>query len=171
MQLVAASFQVLTWAGFAALIAALAQGPVFAPYADGEALLKFSVAHLSQRLVPCRQLTPSERQALPPTRRAFEVCERGRSPTLVMLWLDGEILVEKRIEPAGLRDDGRSYYLAYFPVPAGQYLLKLALRDSPRERGYDLEREYNLDLAGGESAVFEVGDDGAELKTFPKESS
>lgn len=164
-------FQLLAWAGFAALIHAFAQGPAFAPYRDGEALIKFSLAHLSQRIVPCRKLTDAERQALPPTRRAFEVCERGRSPTLVRLRLDGEILVEKLIEPAGLRDDGRSYYLDYFPVPAGEYRLELALRDSPREQGYDLEREFRLVLAGGEAALLEVSDDDAVLRRFAREPS
>lgn len=164
-------FQLLAWAAFAGLIHAFAQGPAFAPYGDGEALLKFSLAHLSQRIVPCRRLSEAERIALPPTRRAFEVCERGRSPTLVRLRLDGELLLEKRIEPAGLRDDGRSYYLDYFPVPAGEYRLQLALRDSPRERGYDLEREFRLVLAGGEAALLEVSDDDAVLRRFAREPS
>lgn len=164
-------FRLLAWAAFAALIAAFSQGPAFAPYGEDDALIKFSLAHLSQRLVPCRRLTEAERLALPPTRRAFEVCERGRAPTLVRLSLDGELLFEKRIEPAGLRDDGRSYYLDYFPVPAGEYRLELALRDSPREQGYDLEREFRLVLAGGDAALLEVSDDAAVLRRFAREPS
>lgn len=163
--------QVLTWTAFAALIAAFAQGPRFAPYADDEALLKFSVAHLSQRLKPCQKLSAAERQALPPTRRAFEVCERGRAPTAVRLLLENNLLLETRIDPAGLRDDGRSYYLAYFPVPAGVYRLELALRDTAGDGDYNFRRNFELNLAAGDSAILEVGDDEAVLSTYSQERS
>jgi len=168
MQLRNIAGQALIWFAFAAILAVLAQGPVFAPYAPDQALIKFSLAHLSQRLVPCRRLTEAERQQLPPTRRAFEVCEGGRAPTVVVLRLNGEVLLEQTIEPAGLRDEGRSYYLEYFPVPAGDHRLELAMRDTPREKGYDRVREFRLQLAGGGSALLEVGDDEVLLRQFPE---
>lgn len=156
--------QSATWVGLAALVGSLAAGPAFAPFPNGEALLKVSVAHLSARLVPCRRLSEAERQALPPTRRAWEVCQRGRAPTVVELRLDGEVLVDRRIEPAGLRDDGRSYYLEYFRVPAGERSLELRLRSSPRDSGFDLEKRMTLRLAPGQAALLEIGDDSVSLE-------
>jgi hypothetical protein len=160
--------QAATWSALAALVGALATGPGFAPLGEGEALLKFSLAHLSERLAPCRRLSEAERQALPPTRRAYEVCERGRAPTVIELRLNDELLVSRRVDPAGLRNDGRSYYLDSFPVPAGEQLLELKLRDTPRESGFDLERRMTLRLAPGEAALIEVGDDGVAFKAPAK---
>lgn len=161
--------QAATWSAFAALVGALATGPGFAPLGEDQALLKFSLAHLSERLVPCRRLSEAERQALPPTRRVYEVCERPRAPTVIELRLDGELLVSRRIDPAGLRNDGRSYYLDSFPVPAGEQLLELRLRDTPRESGFDLERRMTLRLAPGEVALVEVADDGVAVKAPARE--
>lgn len=156
--------QVVTWAMFAVLVGAFATGPAFAPLGDGQALIKFSLAHLSERLAPCRQLSEAERQALPPTRRGYEVCTRGRAPTVIELWRNDAMLVERSIDPVGLKNDGRSYYLAYFPVPAGEQSLELKLRDTARDSGFDLERRMSLHLAPGQVALLEVTDDGVSLK-------
>lgn len=162
--------QILTWAALGAFVAALAQGPGFAPYGHDQALIKFSLAHLSERLVPCRKLTEAERQELPPTRRVSELCERGRAPTIIELELDGEMLIDRRIEPAGLSDDGRAYYLEFFPVPAGEHELMLRLRDTPRNHGFDIERKLTLQLAPGDAALVEVADDGVLIHESTRES-
>lgn len=147
-----------TWLGLAAVIGAFAQGPAFSPVADDHAELRLSLAHLSERLVPCRQLTEEERQELPPTRRVQEVCERGRSPTVIELRINGQLLLERTITPAGWHDDGRAYLLQRFDLPAGRHRLDMALRDTPREEGFDMQRQFSLHLAAGEAALLEVGD-------------
>lgn len=156
--------QGVTWAALALLIAAFAQGPAFSPVPDGHGELKLSIARLSDRLEPCRQLTEEERQKLPPTRRAIEVCERERSPIWVRLNVDGETLTEQTIKPAGWHRDGRSYRLKFFTLPAGQYKLELALRDSPREDGYDMHKILELMLEPGDSALLEIGDGDVMLR-------
>jgi len=151
--------QGLTWALVAAAIAALAQGPDFQPYPTGRALIKFSLAHLPQRLEPCRELTAEERAELPPTRRVQEVCERGRAPTRFELSLDGEILAQATIEPAGLSDDGRSYFLEYYSVDPGEYRATVQLSDTAETDGYSLSRAVPIQLEAGQVALIEVGDD------------
>ncbi|QKK01424.1 MAG: hypothetical protein HND55_01425 [Pseudomonadota bacterium] len=155
--------QIMTWAAIAALIGLLGQGLAYSPYDASQALIKFSLAHLSERLVPCRQLSEAERAELPPTRRVSEVCERGRAATVVELRLNDEIVLDRIIEPAGLSGDGRSYLFERFPVPAGRYLLELKLRDTPRESGFDLEHRVQLELNAGQAALIEVGDDGVSV--------
>lgn len=156
--------QVAVWALLLIVIAAFAAGPAFSPVPEGHGELKISMAHLADRLEPCRQLTEEERMALPPTRRVTEVCERGRVPTLVRVRLDGELIIDRRVKAAGWQEDGRAYLLEFQPLPAGNYQLELALRDSPREQGYDMQRRFNLALEPGDSALLEIGDGDVVLR-------
>lgn len=165
MKALAVAGQGLTWAVLATLIGLFGQGPSFPPYDPGKALIKLSMAHLSERLEPCRQLSAAERAELPPTRRVSEVCGRERAPTRFELMLDGELLVADAVDPAGLSDGGRAYYLEYFQVEPGRYTVTIRLADTPRTKGFDLEREMNLNLKAGESALIEIGDDGVSLET------
>ena len=156
--------QTATWLGLAALVAALAQGPAFSPVAEGHGELRLSMAHLAERLVPCRPLTEEERQALPPTRRVTEICEPGRSPTVIELRLDDELLIRETVTAAGWHDDGRAYLVTTFAVPAGEHRLRMSLRDTPRDEGFDMEKEFILRLESGDAALLEVGDGDVRLK-------
>lgn len=171
MKVLALTGQGLTWAVLAALVGLFGQGPAFAPYDPGQALIKVSMAHLPERLEPCRQLSAAEREALPPTRRVHEICGRERAPTRFELRLDGEVLVADTIEAAGLSSGGRAYYLEYFPVEPGRYTLTIRLADTPRTAGFDLEREMDLELIAGESALIEISDDGVALDGVAMEKS
>lgn len=155
--------QALTWAGIAAVVGALGQGPGFSPHGDTRAQLGFSVAHLSQRLVPCRQLTAAERAELPPTRRVQEVCERGRAPTRVILDIDGETRLDRTIKPAGLSDDGRSYLMTRIPIEPGQRALAVRVFDSADPDSPDHMRRFTARIPAGRVALLEVGDEGISL--------
>lgn len=155
--------QALSWSVLFAAVGLLGQGPSFAPYEPGQALIKLSMAHLSQRLEPCRELSAAERAELPPTRRVQQVCERGRAPTRFELYLDERLLVHKTIAPAGLSNDGRSYYLDYFAVEPGRYVATIRLADAPETDDYTLERRLPLTLAAGQAVLIEIGDAGIVL--------
>jgi hypothetical protein len=156
--------QLAAWILFLIVIAAFATGPAFSPVPDDHGELKISMAHLADRLEPCRPLSEEERMALPPTRRVTEVCERGRVPTLVRVRMDGELIIDRRVKAAGWQQDGRAYLLEFLALPAGQYQLELALRDSPREQGYDMQRQFELSLEAGDSALLEIGDGDVKLR-------
>lgn len=156
--------QGLAWAGFAAVVGGLGQGPDFAPYDAERALLRVSMAHLSQRLVPCRRLTEEERAELPPTRRVQEVCERGRAPTRLVLDVDGNKRIDTVVKPAGLSGDGRSYFMTSFQVDPGRHKFGVRMADSPDHDGFDIQHEFVLDLASGEVALIEAGDDGITMQ-------
>ncbi|QOC22499.1 hypothetical protein IC757_16065 [Wenzhouxiangella sp. AB-CW3] len=156
--------QLAAWTLFLVVIAAFAMGPAFSPVPEGYGELKISMAHLAERVEPCRPLTEEEQTDLPPTRRVTEVCPRGRVPTLVRVRLDGELIIDRRVKAAGWQEDGRAYLLEFEPLPAGHYELELALRDSPREEGYDMQRQFKLALEPGHSALLEIGDGDVALR-------
>lgn len=155
--------QALVWTLLFAPVALLSQWPTHAPVAPGHGELKLSMAHLTERLEPCRALGEEERAALPPNMRALEVCERARAPALIEVLLDGEVLLAETVRPAGLHRDGRAYLHRVVALPAGRHALQLRLRDSPREDGFDREQHFILDLAPGMSALLRIGDGEAVL--------
>lgn len=125
--------QLLAWSLLGLLIAAFADGPSFNPLPAGHGRLTLAVAHLSERIEPCRQLSERERMELPPTRRVTEVCERARVPVKIELIVNGRTLLARAFEPSGLHDDGRVYLVEAWPLPAGHYRAELTLTGRTEE--------------------------------------
>lgn len=155
--------QLLFWALFMLPVLWLAQRPRYLPVPLDHGELKLSVAHLTERLQPCRPLSAEERAALPPNMRAFERCERERAPARLRLTLAGQPLLDTAVEPVGLHRDGRAYLFQRWSLPAGRYPLQLELADSARSQGYDHQHRFELELAAGRSAQLQVSDGGARL--------
>ena len=93
--------------------------PRYRHLAHDQALLKLSFSHPGQLVSECRRRTQEELAALPPNMRNPLDCPRERSPVSVRLALDGNVLAEREIAPAGLSRDGSSTIYARFPVPPG----------------------------------------------------
>ncbi len=155
--------QAAAWLLFAALAGSFAQWPRYSPLAAGHGELKLSMAHLTERLEPCVQLSPEELAALPPNMRAPERCPRARAPAVVELLLDDAPLFRATVRPVGLARGGRSYLQRHWGLPAGEYELELRLRDTPREQGFDKVQRFKLSLAAGESVLLNMGDGEARL--------
>jgi hypothetical protein len=152
---------------FILLIAAFSQGPAFAPIQPDHGQLKLSLAHLAERREVCRQLSEAEQQALPPTRRVSEICERGRASTRIRLELDDQVLLDRQVNPAGLHGDGRAYLLKFIDLPAGRHQLTVALSDRPDEDGFDKQQVFILDLAAGDAPLLAIGDGDISLRQAP----
>jgi hypothetical protein len=155
--------QVLAWALLATITGVFAQWPAYAPLPAGHGELKLSMAHLTERLEPCVQLSPEELLALPPNMRVAERCERARAHAVVQLFIDDEPLLDAAVRPVGLARGGRTYLQAHWPLPAGNYALELRLRDTPRDEGFDKVQHFQLRLGVSESVLLDVGDGEARL--------
>ena len=155
--------QAAAWTLFAAVTGAFAQWPAYSPLPWEHGELKLSMAHLTERVEPCVQLSPEEIAALPPNMRAPEQCARARVHAVVQLLVDGEPLLDTTVRPVGLARGGRAYLQANWGLPAGDYILELRLRDTPRDEGFDTVQHFPLSLAAGESVLLNVGDGAARL--------
>lgn len=155
--------QAVAWTLFMAVTGVFAHWPAYTPIPAGHGELKLSMAHLSERLEPCVQLSPDEIQALAPNMRVAERCPRARADAVVQLLVDGERLLEIAVRPAGLARGGRAYLQARWGLPAGDYTLEFKLRDTARDEGFDYAQRLRLRLAAGESVLLDVGDGNARL--------
>ncbi len=153
------------WLGFFVALLLLTQGPTYTAIAADQAELKLSLAHLTQRLEPCEVLSMEEIAQLPPNMRIAERCPRERARALLEVYANDQLLLREQIRPAGLHRGGRSYWYQRWILPAGEYQLRVALRDSPREIGFDQEQTFSTVLAPGTSVLLHIGDGDMSLQT------
>ena len=135
-----------------ALIGYFSDAPRLRLLEPGQALLRLSFTHSTQRKIACRERTPEELARLAPNMRAALDCPRERAPLAVELELDGKLLYRGEAQPAGLRRDGATTVTRRIPVAAGEHRLWLRLRDRA-EGPFGYVREERVSLAPGEQLV------------------
>jgi len=137
-----------------ALIGTFSTWPPFTEVPPGDALLRLSFTHAAQRRHPCHKRTDAELAKLPPNMRAPLECPRERAPIRIELALDGKVLIERELAPAGLHRDGAATAYFRLAVPAGRHRILVRMRDRP-ESGFNFQREADLELAPGSALVID----------------
>jgi ferredoxin/coenzyme F420-reducing hydrogenase delta subunit len=131
------------------LVALLVAGVVYvgsdvgyaAPVPHGSELV-VSLKHPGHVSEQCRTLSEEEKLALPVHMRRDEICERQRLPVRLRVRVDGEVVRQMTIEPAGLWGDMSSVAFERFPVATGARHVEVAIGDTadPEEWGHAEER-------------------------------
>ena len=155
--------QLALYACFALAILALSGRPPYSRVDPGSAVVKLSFSHAGALREPCRTLSPEELEALAPNMRVAVDCPRERVPVLVDLEIDGERVYRAALNPSGLAGDGPSSVYERFEIPAGPHRIRVRMRDTPRESGFDHETSRDVLLAEGQSFVIDFR---AELGGF-----
>jgi hypothetical protein len=119
-------------------------------YAQAEsAVVKLSLSHATDRVVPCTLLTPEEIAALAPNMRRSESCVRARLPLGIELDIDGQNVLSMQAQPTGLWGDGPASIYQRFDLPPGQYRMEVRLRDTARTEGWDYTLVEDVTLTAG----------------------
>jgi len=137
-----------------ALIGYFSTQPRFSVLAPDQALVRLSFIHAAERREPCRTRSAEELAKLPPNMRAAQDCPRERAPVLVELEVDGEIVLRREVQPAGLSRDGNATVYHRLPLPAGRHHVVARLRDRPGT-GFNFEKEQTLELAPGQALLID----------------
>lgn len=146
--------QLALYAPLMAILAYFSTEPRFSVVAPGEALVRVSFIHATQRRQACRERTPEELAKLAPNMRAALDCPRERSPLLVEVELDGRLVLRREVQPSGLRRDGNAVVYERMALPAGRHRIVARLRDRP-EGDFNFIRDETLELAGGRSLIID----------------
>jgi hypothetical protein len=146
--------QLLLYVPLMALIGYFSTQPRFSVLAADEALVRLSFIHAAERREPCRTRSAEELAKLPPNMRAAQDCPRERAPVLVELEVDGEVVLRREVQPAGLKRDGNATLYHRLPLPAGKHRVVARLRDRPGS-GFNFETEQTLDLAPGQALLID----------------
>lgn len=152
--------QLVLYVPLMALIGYFSTQPRFSVLEPGQALVRLSFIHAAQRKEPCRTRTPEELAKLPPNMRAAQDCPRERAPVLVELEVDGEVVLRREVQPAGLKNDGNATVYHRLPLPAGKHRVVARLRDR-LGTGFNFQKEETLELAPGQALLIDfVADKG-----------
>ena len=155
--------QLALYAGFAFVVATFSRFPPYTRVDPGNAVVKLSFSHAGAHREPCRTLSPEELAALAPNMRSGVDCPRERVRVTVELEIDGERVYHAALSPSGLAGDGPSSVYERFEVPVGRHRIRVRLRDSVRESGFDHESTTDVRLAARQSFVIDFR---AELGGF-----
>ena len=120
--------------------------PVYNQIPADKAVVKLSFSHGSDRKAECRPYTKEELAEIPVNMRRPMKCPRGRRPVVAELDIDGETIFSQSLPPSGLAGDGPSQVYKRFVVDAGEHKIIARLRDTPREEGFDYEKEAVVTL-------------------------
>jgi hypothetical protein len=144
--------QILLYVPLMALIGYFSTSPPYHVLAPDEALVRVSFSHSAQRLQECRQRTDEELARLSPNMRVREDCPRERAPTHFQLEVDGTLMVDRVVRPAGLTRDGAATLYWRLPLAAGKHRIVARLHDRPGE-GFHYVGETTVDLMPGDAMV------------------
>jgi len=122
--------------------------PRFSAVAPDQALVRVSFIHATQRKQACRERSADELAKLAPNMRAAQDCPRERSPLLVEIELDGKVVLQREVQPSGLRRDGNVAVYQRLALPAGRHRIVARLRDRA-EGAFNFAGEQTVELAGG----------------------
>jgi hypothetical protein len=158
--------QAVLYGLFALAIGVFSHWPSYRHLAPDMALVKLSLVHAGKPVGDCRQQTLEELAKLPPNMRAPTRCPRERSPVTVELDIDGAPAARVVALPSGLSRDGASALYRRLPVPAGERLIQVRLRDDARSSSPTYSAERRLTLAPAQVLVidFDTGKGGITLQ-------
>jgi hypothetical protein len=138
--------QLLCYSLFIAFIGYFSNSPAYQRFPDNQAMIKLSLRHAGKIVGECRNRNEKEMAQLPPNMRIAKVCPRERSPLLLDLLINNEMVYSKELEPRGLHKDGLSSVYFRLPVDAGDIDLKVRMKDhiNQSEYPYKLQKSFHL---------------------------
>jgi hypothetical protein len=146
--------QLALYAPLMAILGYFSTDPRFSVVAPGEALVRVSLIHATERKLACRERSAEELAKLAPNMRAALDCPRERSPLLVELELDGRVVLRREVQPSGLRRDGNAALYQRLALPAGRHRIVARLRDRA-EGDFNFLRDETLELAAGRVLIID----------------
>lgn len=147
--------------GLFALVAAVADWPVYRQIPSGSGVLMLSFVHGADRRADCRRLTAAEIAKRPPNMRRTMECPRDRRAIYVELEISGRDTYRAHLAPTGIAGDGPSRVYERFVLPAGEYDIAARLRDTARSEGFDYERRERIALSAKQLLVVDFRPQGA----------
>ncbi|MBF0455844.1 MAG: hypothetical protein HQL72_13645 [Magnetococcales bacterium] len=152
------TLQAVAYTLFCALIYFFSTAPAYTYLESDQAEIKLAFKHASKRVHECVKRSRKELMKLPPNMRKTNDCPRERAIVQVTIYLDGKRIADKKFVPPGLHQDATVFAYAKLPLPVGDHVLSVEMRDSARTEGYDYKKEASMSITTGQALV--VGFDG-----------
>lgn len=151
--------QVFNYTLFMAIIWYFATAPSFTVLDENQAVITMAFSHAGKLREACRRLSQEELNELAPNMRKLEDCPRERSPVVIEMKLDGEVLYNETLQPPGLYGDGGVDVYFSKKIPAGEHQFEIKMDDSVREDGFNHGLEQTVRIEASRILLVEFDSD------------
>ena len=122
---------------------------IYPPYRqleENQALITFTMSHVGKHVTECKKTSYEDLMKLPPNMRKPMDCPRERSPVVMELSLDNNVIYSHVAQPVGLyKDQGIDVY-EDIKVPAGRHHIKVWINDDVKVEGPIYRYEQDVDI-------------------------
>ncbi len=150
--------QALLYGLFFAPLAYFTSAPDFMVQAPELATLKLAVRHAGKIVGACEVLSGAAYEQLPANMKRPEVCPRERSPLLLQLSLDGNVIYVATAEASGLHSDGMASIYKRFAIPAGRHQLTMLMNDDVTLTDFPWQLQQEIKLLPAQVMVLNFKD-------------
>ena len=145
--------QVINYSVFMLLVWYFSAAPSFEHLGEDKAVVALTLSHAGQHKEPCRRLSPEELAKLPPNMRKPVECGRERSPLLIEVKMDDQVLFTKKAVPPGLYGDGSIDLFLDTRILAGPHNFSVQMNDSIHVEGFNYSHQQMVDVAPAQLLV------------------
>ena len=158
--------QILNYSIFMGLVWYFSILPPYHQLDEGEALITYTMSHVGKHVTECKKMSYEELMKLAPNMRKPMDCPRERSPGVMELKLDDEVIFSHTAQPLGLyKDQGIDIY-QNIKVPAGTHHMQTWLNDDVKVEGPIYQREQDIVIKPEQHLIiqFDSGEGGFTVK-------
>ena len=138
--------QALNYTVFMSMIWYFSIYPPYHQLEEDQAMITFTMSHVGKHVTECKKIPYEELMKLPPNMRKPMDCPRERSPVIMELQMDDEVIYSHIAQPVGLyKDQGIDVY-KNIRVSVGNYHLKAWVNDDVNVEGPIYEHEQDITL-------------------------
>lgn len=156
--------QILVAGLFAAGLGYCSNRPGYQHLEGDQAVLKLSLRHAGQILGECYTRTPEELADLPANMRTPMVCPRERSPLVLELRLNDELVLSEVLPARGLHNDGRASAYHRLVVPVGRLDVAVRLKDHVEKESFQYQARRSVEIGPRENLVIDFNSDLGEFE-------
>ena len=158
--------QILNYSIFMGLVWYFSILPPYHQLDEGEALITYTMSHVGKHVTECKKMSYEELMKLAPNMRKPMDCPRERSPVVMELQLNDEVIFSHTAQPLGLyKDQGIDIY-HNIKVPAGKHYMKTWLNDDVKIEGPIYQYEQDIVIKPEQHLIiqFDSGEGGFTVK-------
>jgi len=158
--------QVINYSIFMGLVWYFSILPPYHQLEENQALITFTMSHVGKHVTECKKMSYEELMKLPPNMRKPMDCPRERSPVVMELQLNDEVIFSHTAQPLGLyKDQGIDIY-QNIKVSAGKHRIKAMLNDDVKVEGPIYQHEDDIHIKPEQHLIiqFDSGEGGFTIK-------
>jgi len=141
--------QAVNYTVFMALIWYFSTSPPIRVLAEDQAMVTLAFGHAGELREPCRKVSAEELAKLAPNMRKLEECPRERSPVVIQMTVDGQLLYQETLQPPGIFKDGGVDLYFSGKIPAGKHAVEVKMDDSVRQEGFNYTFKQDIEIEPG----------------------